>query len=82
MVREPKGEREIFYAMLAHYSRSRGYKAGWAAVNFQDRYGYFPNASLRRLMPIPPDTETMELIQSKLRNFAKQAKCAAISGIR
>jgi superfamily II DNA or RNA helicase len=54
VAREPKGEREIFYAMLAHYSRCRGYKAGLAAVNFQEMYGYFPNALLRRLAPIPP----------------------------
>jgi hypothetical protein len=55
MAREPKGEREICYAMQAHYSHSRGYKAGFAWLNFKERYGYFTNALLRRLAPIPPD---------------------------
>lgn len=72
VVREPKGEREIFYAMLSHYARSRGYKAGWAGLNFNDRYGYFPNTSMRRLMPIPPDDSTMAWIHSKLGDYAKQ----------
>jgi hypothetical protein len=80
VAREPKGEREIFYAMLAHYSRSRGYKAGWPAVNFQERYGYFPNALLRRLTPIPPDQETMVWIQTKLQNFAQSITSSMDNG--
>jgi DNA repair protein RadD len=70
---EPHGEREIFYSMLVHYGRSRGYKAGWATVNFFERFGHYPPAKMRSLAPMQPDDETMTWILAQLRAYALRA---------
>lgn len=70
---EPQGEREMFHAMLDHYARSRGYKVGWVAFNFKERFGYFPPVKMRRLTPMRPDNVTMAWIQDKLWDYASLA---------
>ena len=38
-------DRAVFYAELRAIGRRRGYKPGWAAVNFKERFGEWPPRS-------------------------------------
>jgi hypothetical protein len=35
-------ERARFYSELLHHQEARGYKSGWAAHKFKDKFGSFP----------------------------------------
>ena len=41
----------MFYRELKHYAGARGYKAGWVAHKFRERFGYWPNG-LEHLQPL------------------------------
>jgi helicase-like protein len=74
--REPKGSREVFYSMLSHYAKSRGYKVGWASVNVKERFGYFPPRT-RYLTPVPPDPTRMCWIFKRQYEFSLRAQESA-----
>ena len=51
------GEKREFPAMLAHIALERGYKPGWAAHKFKEKFGSWPLE--RNIMPIPPNAEVL-----------------------
>ena len=59
-------ENQKFYSELLYYSRMRGYKDGWAAFKYKEKYGYWPNGLQKTTHPT--STETVNFIKS--RNIA------------
>jgi DNA repair protein RadD len=60
----------IFYRELKHYAWERGYKAGWVAHKFKERFGYWPNG-LEHLTPLEPSRATQNWIRSKQIAWAR-----------
>jgi hypothetical protein len=62
--------RERWHAMLLCIARERGYKPGWAAHKFKEKFGEFP-AWGALPPPIPPTPEVRSWVRSRLIAFAK-----------
>jgi superfamily II DNA or RNA helicase len=63
------GENQDFYSELMFYSRFRGYKDGWAAHKYKEKYGAFP----RGLSSVvkSPSVKTLNWIKSRQIAFAR-----------
>jgi superfamily II DNA or RNA helicase len=74
VVKEPaEQERRIFYAELRHLQRDRGYKGGWAAHKFRDRFGSFPPWSWNDDRLCTPTATTLSWVKSRLIAYARRA---------
>jgi len=62
-------DNQTFYSELIHYARLRGYKEGWAAHKYKEKYGAFPRGL--KADPIPTGFKTRNWIQSKNIAWAK-----------
>jgi superfamily II DNA or RNA helicase len=64
-----------FYSELLYYSKAKGYKDGWAANKYREKFGVFPRA----IPPVisPPSITTMKWIQSRNIAYAKTKRVAA-----
>jgi DNA repair protein RadD len=60
-----------FYAELAFIARDRGYKRGWVAHKFKEKFGRWPNG-LYNLMPLPPSDGTLRWVKSRNIAWAKR----------
>ena len=58
-----------FYAELRYYAMSRGYKDGWAAYKYKEKFGVFPNNLPKNVKPVSP--QTMSWIKSRMIAFSK-----------
>jgi DNA repair protein RadD len=56
-------ERMRWHAMLAHIAADRGYKPGWAAHKFKEKFGHWPPA--RFVEPIEPSREVLSWVRSR-----------------
>ncbi len=65
-----------FYRQLKHFAASRGYKAGWVAYKYKEKFGDWPKG-LDHWPPIPPSPATLGWIKSKQIAFAKATKGAS-----
>jgi DNA repair protein RadD len=63
-------ERVEFFRQLKHVAAARGYKPGWVAYKFKEKFGYWPNG-LDHLAPMPPQPSTLGWIKSRQIAFAK-----------
>jgi len=63
-------ERNRWHAMLVHVAEERGYKNGWAAHKYREKFGLFPawGASPE---PIPPTPEVRSWVRSRQIAFAR-----------
>jgi DNA repair protein RadD len=70
--RKPIGntERIEFYQQLKHFAVDRGYKPGWIAYKYKEKFGDWPNG-LDHLAPMPPSPVTLGWIKSRLIAFAR-----------
>ena len=74
--RRPKGavydpaERERWHAMLVWIASERGYKPGWAAYKYKEKFGSWP-AWGAAPEPIPPTPEVRSWVRSRMIAFAK-----------
>jgi DNA repair protein RadD len=59
-----------FYAELAYVARGRGYKSGWVAHKFREKFGHWPNG-LEHLTPVPPSDATSRWVKSRNIAWAK-----------
>jgi DNA repair protein RadD len=59
-----------FYQELKCYGVNRGYKPGWIAYKFKEKFGHWPNG-LEHLPPIDPSPSTYSWIKSRQIAFAK-----------
>jgi superfamily II DNA or RNA helicase len=50
-------DRHRFHAMLAHIGRERGYRRGWAAHKYREKFGQWP--ATNNIAPIPPSAEVI-----------------------
>ena len=64
-----KPEQQTFYGELVYYARLRGYKEGWAAHKYKEKYGSFPNGLSNE--PITTSTKTSNWIRSRNIAWAK-----------
>ena len=66
-------ERARFYSELLHHQEARGYKFGWAAHKFKDKFGSFPPWAWNDLERIEPSPITARWIRSRNIAYAKRA---------
>jgi DNA repair protein RadD len=62
--------RAQWLAMLTAMAAERGYKPGWAAVNYKEKFGKWPPYGAA-VMPIPPSPEVRAWVRSRLIAYAK-----------
>jgi superfamily II DNA or RNA helicase len=62
-------EQRNFYRMLAWIANDKGYKQGWAAHKFKEKYGHFPVA--RNVQLLEPDAATRAWVRSRAIAYAK-----------
>jgi len=61
---------EIFYQMLLYHQRQKGYKPGWAAMNFEKKAGCRPPHHWNDLAAIPPDKRVRNWLTSRMIAYA------------
>jgi superfamily II DNA or RNA helicase len=61
-------ERMIFFAELKRIQETRGYKPGWTAYKFKEKFGDFPPYDFQNLSSAAPSASTLRWLQS--RNIA------------
>ena len=65
-----------FYAELMYYGQMKGYKDGWAAMKYKEKFAVYPNGF--KVEPAPTSSQTMGWIKSRLIAYSKsKAKQAA-----
>jgi len=69
MGKSTTGENQAFYSELLYYSRMRGYKDGWAAHKYKEKYGAFPRGLDADLKS--PSFKTLNWIKSRNIAYAK-----------
>lgn len=68
--------RQAFYSQILYYARSRGFKDGWAAHKYKEKFGSFPRGLKQVAEPVTK--ETAGWIKSRAIAFAKsKARLAA-----
>jgi superfamily II DNA or RNA helicase len=75
---KPKADRatkQRWWSMLTHYAHRRGFKPGWAAHAYRERFGVWPRSLGDER--IEPDGEVLDYIREKLTKHAKAQKVAA-----
>jgi hypothetical protein len=59
-----------WHAMLTHIAEQRGYKPGWIAHKFKEKFGFWPT---RRYVPaIEPSREVLSWVRSRNIAYAKR----------
>jgi superfamily II DNA or RNA helicase len=66
-----KVDKQTFYSELLYMVKNRGYKEGWAAWKYKEKFGVFPRA-LEKTERIP-SLQTLNWLKSKAIAFAKRA---------
>jgi hypothetical protein len=67
-----------FHRMLTHIAIERGYKPGWAAYKFKERFGHWPKH--RSVPPLPPNPEVTSWERHCRIKYAKVMQKAAANG--
>jgi len=65
-------DKQQFYSELVFVAQSRGYKPGWSAVKYKEKYGVYP----RGLQDVPetPSHATLKWIQSRQIAYSKSKR--------
>jgi DNA repair protein RadD len=63
-----------WHAMLSFIAMERGYKPGWAAYKFKEKFGHRPQ--MRSIAPIEPSVEVRRWVRSRQIAFAKSKQAA------
>jgi DNA repair protein RadD len=71
-------ERMRWHAMLAHIATTRGYKPGWAAYKYKEKFGQWPAS--RHVTPIEPSREVLSWVRSRAVAYAKAMQGRASEG--
>jgi DNA repair protein RadD len=67
-----EGDRSIFFRQLRSVQQTRGYKKGWAAHKFKDKFGHFPPWPYNELPPAIPTDAVLRWVKSRNIAFAKR----------
>jgi DNA repair protein RadD len=62
-------EQMRWHAMLAHIANERGYKPGWIAHKFKEKFGHWPPT--QHVAPIEPSREVRSWVRSRAIAWAK-----------
>ena len=68
-------EQMRWHAMLAYIAAERGYKTGWVAHKFKQKFGHWPPT--RSVIAIEPSAEVLSWVRSRDIAYAKARKAAA-----
>jgi len=64
-------DRTMFFAELKGYAFQHGYKPGWAAQKYRDRFGKWPANDMKNILPMAPKPSTASWIKSEQIRWAK-----------
>jgi DNA repair protein RadD len=64
-----------FHAMLVYIARERGYKPGWVAHKYREKFNAWPAA--RQVEPVLPTADVRAWVRSRAIAWAKSQKAAA-----
>jgi superfamily II DNA or RNA helicase len=67
-----KGDKQDVYSQLLHIVTERGYKDGWAAHKFKERFGVWPRGL--EDVPKPPTQPILNWIRSRQIAYSKSVK--------
>ena len=62
-------DNQEFYSQVLFYAKTRGYKDGWAAHKYKEKFGVWPRGLQEKMHP--PSLETMGWIKSRVIAYAK-----------
>ncbi|PWT84407.1 MAG: hypothetical protein C5B56_15660 [Proteobacteria bacterium] len=71
-----QSDRTEFFQQLRSVQQTRGYKSGWAAHKFKDKFGHFPPWSYNDLPPVVPTDAVLRWVRSRNIAFAKSRRAA------
>jgi superfamily II DNA or RNA helicase len=60
-----------FYSEMLFYAREKGYKEGWAAYKYKERFEVFPPRAWSSSTGTPPSPETLNWIKSRAIRYNK-----------
>jgi superfamily II DNA or RNA helicase len=63
-------ERARWHGMLVTIAQQRGYKAGWAAANYREKFGQWPPYGAI-VQPLPPSPECLSWVRSRTIAYAR-----------
>ena len=69
-------DRVLFFRQLRSVQQARGYKKGWAAHKFKDKFGRFPPWDYNELSPAIPTDAVLRWVRSRQIAFAKARNAA------
>jgi len=69
-------EGAAFFAEVRAFGEAHGFKPGWAAHKYKERYGAWPPWSWNQQPTVPPSPATMRWIRSRQIAYAKSKKHA------
>lgn len=65
----PRQERQHFYSELLHFAKMKGYKEGWSAHKYKEKFGLFPRGLDKTTRPT--SLATANWIRSRMIAFSK-----------
>lgn len=73
-VKADMATKQRWFSMLVHYGNQHGYKAGWAANKYREKFKAWPRALSD--LPMQPDAEIMGFIRHSQIRWAKSRRAA------
>ena len=67
---DPETRRE-WHGMFIYIGQERGYKPGWAAMNYSKKFGEWPPRHLPPPLPVAPSAEVRSWVRSQMIAYAK-----------
>jgi len=64
-----QADKQAWYSQLLHIAEKRGYKPGWAAHKFREKFKTWPAA--RTVTPLQPSAEVLAWVRSRDIAYAK-----------
>jgi hypothetical protein len=65
-------DKQRWHAMLTHIGKQRGYRPGWPAQNYKEKFGSYPPWGT--VMPIAPSAEVQSWVRSRMIAYANEAE--------
>jgi len=65
-------DKQKFYSELIYVAQSRGYKPGWSAVKYREKFGVYPRGLVE--VPSQPSLTTLGWIKSRQIAWAKSRR--------
>jgi DNA repair protein RadD len=75
-------EKARFYAQLKGYGETKGYKPGWAANKYKDKFKAWPDWSIKNVVPMAPGPEVAQWIRFTQIQWAKSKRNQSAEGER